>query len=246
MIRRGLTGLFLLLSLLITGCGSKGSSGYSIGIDPSFFPLNIQGREENVYVFLHDLMHAIGEEEGITFSKVNVAWDAVLSRLDEEKYDAAISPLIPYVYNESKYDFSDVLLKTGPVLVVRQRSNISSLSDISQGFLYVQNPDEQQMIMEKYPTIVTHIFDAPSPAFEKVLTGYADAMLLESIDAVAYVKDLYLNRLRIAEGPYGRSGLRVIAKKGENESLIKAINRGLMTVQKNGTYDSLAKKWGLK
>lgn len=246
MIRKALSLMLLLLSLSLVSCGSKSSKNVTIAIDPSFFPLNIQGREENVYVFIHDLLQAIGEEEGISFSKVNVSWDMLLSRLNEEKYDAAISPIMPYVYNQNKYEFSDVVLRTGPVLVVRNRSNISALSDMPQGFLFVQNLDEQQMIMESYPEMITQVYDSPPPAFERVLDGYADGLLLESIEAVAYVSDIYANRLRIAEGPYGKGGLRVITRKGDNEHLIRSINKGLAKLQANGTYDALAKKWRLQ
>lgn len=243
---KGLIYSMLFLSLTFIGCGSKSSTSYSIAIDPSFFPLNIQGREENVYVFLHDLLQAIGKEEGVVFSKVNASWDILFEKLKQDKYDAVITSLMPYIYNQSKYDFSDMLLQTGPVLVVRYRSNIDALSDMSKGLLFVQNPDEQQMVMERYPTIITQVYDIPAPAFERVLSGYADGMFLESIDAVAYVSDLYAQRLRIAEGPYGESGLRIVTKKGENASLRTVINEGLKKLKANGTYDMLAKKWRIK
>lgn len=243
--RRVISWLCIFLVLFTLGCEKGGENGYTIAVDPSFFPLDIEGREENVYVFLNDLLHEVGEKSGVTLNKTNVAWDMVLSRVEEGKVDGAISSIEPYAHNKAMYDFSELLLQTGPVLVVRERSNITSFQNFGKGILLVANVDQEQVILREYPEILPKTYDQLAPALEKVLNGYADGILLDAVDAPAYTQVRFAGRLRSAGPPLGNGGLRIITKKGAHPDLIQRVNTGIEAVKASGMYKTLLKKWGI-
>src|SRR5689334_6241326 len=121
--------LFLcLLCALFYGCQSPSSiDEKKIGVDPSWFPLSIPGRENNVTGFSTELLKEIGKMEKLHIVKVTVNWDDLVDGLRKQKYEAILSSIPPYTFNKQTYDFSELYLLTGPVLVVSADSKIDSL-----------------------------------------------------------------------------------------------------------------------
>ena len=121
--------LLFLLCALFYGCHSPSSSIHEkkIGVDPSWFPLAISGRENNVTGFSTDLLKEIGKIEKLHITKVTVNWDDLVEGLKKHKYEAILSSIPSYAFNKQIYDFSDLYLLTGPVLIVATDSTIDSL-----------------------------------------------------------------------------------------------------------------------
>lgn len=243
--KKYLVALLCILTLIVPSCGSVKSAGYTIAIDPSFFPLKVQGKEDKVYVFIHDLLTAIADAEGIQIKKINLAWDQVLESVREGQVDGAVSLLMPYSFNKEKYAFSHRLLHTGPALVVPKQSSIASLEGVKKGVLYVPDDMQRQFVMSSAPEIATRVYEFVPQVLDRVLRETDSAALVETIQAISYVNDLYDGRLKIAKGPIGQEGLRVITKKGENKELLERLNAGLDKLKLDGTYDRLAHKWSV-
>ena len=229
--------------LFLPSCGSKSSTGYTVAIDPSFFPLNIQGKEGKVYVFMHDLLSTIADVEGIQIKKVNVAWDQVLSSVREGNVDGAVTMLMPYSFNKENYSFSHRVLHTGPSLIVPKSSKVKGIPDLDKGVLYVPDNTQRQFVMSDAPDVSTRVYEFVPQVLDRILREDGSGALVETVQAISYVNDLYGDTLKIAKGPIGDEGLRVITKKGENAALIDAINSGLEKLKLDGTYEKLARKW---
>lgn len=81
---------FLLLAIVLVSCGARGKT-YKIGIDPSFYPAQLGGKEPNVYAFSKELLQAISHEEGVFFETVTMAWDNLIYGLKGKQYDGMLS-----------------------------------------------------------------------------------------------------------------------------------------------------------
>jgi polar amino acid transport system substrate-binding protein len=242
---RYLIGIFLLLSLL-TGCNKEWNGKEKrVGIDPSWFPLSIAGREHSVAGFSTDLLKEIGKREKISITKVTVNWDDLVEGLQNHKYEAILSSMPPYVFNQKIFDFSELYLATGPVLIVPVGSAFDSLKKMKGKEVAVLPDTKGAILLEKYPDILIRTYDSIPKALNDVVSGALDGAIVDILSALAYCKDLYHDQLKIVTPPLTNEGLRMIALYGEESDLLKNFNRGLEKLKASGEYEKLLVKWNL-
>ena len=236
---------FIIL-LLLSACGGKSkSSAMRIGVDPAWTSLQLPEKQTNVTAFSNELLLEISRLEEIQIATVARSWDNLLSGLQDEEYEAVLSSLMPYNFNQKQYDFSDIYLMTGPVLVLPYTSKIHSLDKLDGKEIAVQKGSPYAAILEKHPKILIRIYDSLPQAFNDILTGTLDGAIVPILIAESYCQDLYSEQLKIATPPLNDEGLRLITLHDQATSLMEAFNRGLKKLKENGTYAALARKWGI-
>lgn len=236
--------LLLIPALALTSCGTKGKT-YRVGVDSSWYPLNLMGKEANVYAFTDELLRAISAEEDVFFERINVSWDNIILGLKEDRYDGMLSSIPPRNYMQRMYDFSEPFLSTGPVLVVRSDIKVSSLGRMTGKEVAVDSLQAEAMLLELYPGLIIHYYDTIPDGFNEVIAEQVDGVLVDYLPATSYIRDLYYGKVKIATPPLNDAGLRLLTIHGENGELIEVFNRGLSKLQSNGKLDKLLKKWDL-
>jgi polar amino acid transport system substrate-binding protein len=241
-----LRNLTFIALLLLSACGGKSkSSAMRIGIDPSWTSLELPEKQTNVTAFSNELLLEISRLKKIQLATVVRSWDNLLSGLQEKHYEGVLSSLVPYNFNQKQYDFSDIYLRTGPVLVLPYNSSIDSLDELDGKEIAVQRGSPDAAILEKHPKILIRIYDSIPQAFNDILTGTVDGAIAPILLAESYSQDLYSGQLKVATPPLNDDGLRLITLHNQSPSLMKAFNKGLKELKENGTYAALARKWGL-
>lgn len=231
--------------LMLTSCGKSSSSRYRIGVDPSWFPLELQGKEANVFAFTNELLTEIAKLENIKIERVDMSWDNLILGLKDETYDAMLSSMQPYVFNLEKYQFSNIYLPSGPVIIMRKQDRFSSMKSLTGQEVAVNKPSDETLLLTKNPKMIIRYYTMIPNALNEVVLGDLDATLVGVIPAISYVHDLYRNELKIVTPPLSNEGLRMIALKDQNKDLIEKFNRGLKKMKSNSTYEELAKKWNV-
>jgi len=236
--------LLIILALTLVGCGSKGKT-YTVGVDPSWFPLELMGKEANVFAFSNELLHEISRHEGIQFDRVNRNWDNLTLGLEERKYDAILSSMYPYVFEQRKYDFSDLYLNTGPVLLIKGDSDLNISGSMEGKEIAVGSKESEALFIRLYPQVIIRYYSMIPNALNQLVNDYVDGIVVGYIPATAFVQDLYEGRVKIATPPLNEAGLRLITIHNQHQDLIEAFNRGLEKVRDSGMYEKLLKKWDL-
>ncbi len=237
---------FALLCCALFGCGKAPEKKvYKIGVDPSWYPLLLDGKEGNLTAFSTELLQEIGKAENIAFSKVSVSWDVLMEGLRKKEYEAILFSMPPYIFNQQIFDFTDLYLKTGPVLVVSTSFNFTSLDKLAGKEIAVMPDSTGTIILEKYPGILIRNYDSIAKALNDVNTGEIDGAIVEVIMASSYCQDLYRGKLMIATPPLNDAGLRLITLHNQAPELIEAFNDGLEKLKSSKKYDKLLQKWGL-
>lgn len=244
MVRQTFWILFLPL-LLLSSCGKKSHSGLRIAIDPSWYPLQIPGKEEYVFGFCNDLIQEIAKNEDLDLQRVVVNWDHILYGLKHDQYEAAISTMPPLVFNQKDYDFSGLLLKTGPVLIVNNDSSSTSLQDLRKATIMIAEEQAQKELVRPYQEMSVLTYERAPEALNRLVERRIDGVLMESIVAYAYVQDIYAKNLKVAGPPLNNEGLRLITNKGEYQKFLASFNRGLKDLKERGEYERLLAKWKL-
>ncbi len=235
---------FLIITILLVSCGSRGKT-YRIGVDPSWYPANLGGKEANIYAFSSELLRAISHEEGVFFETVAMSWDNLIQGLKEKKYEGILNSMTPRVFLERTYSFSEPFVHLGPVLVVREGVRVSSMKHLKGKEIGVDSIANEALLIEKYPGVLVHYYDTIPEGLDEVLTKSLDGALVGYLQATSYIRDLYYGQIKIITPPLDDAGLRLLTLNGDNEELIKVFNRGLEKLQDNGAYEKLLKKWEL-
>jgi polar amino acid transport system substrate-binding protein len=231
--------------LIVSSCGGGNSfSDYVIAIDPSWYPLELMGKESTVNAFSNDLLKEIARVKKISLSTINKNSDDLFTDLQKEQYDGALSSIQPYLFYEKTYAFSDLYLSTGPVLVVPENSTFTSLEDMKGKEVAIIAGSTEETLVGKYPGILIRPYDSVPGALNDLTSGVVDGMVLGILLAESYCQDLYQGVLKIATLPLNNEGLRLITLQN-NAKLIRVFNEGLQEFRTSGQYAALAKKWGL-
>lgn len=237
--------LFIAFAFVLMGCGSMAKTPYRIAIDPSWYPMELMGKEANVFAFSNELLREIAAKEKIQLERINVTWDNLLEGLQKDEYDAILSPLPPYNFNLSKYDFSEIYLQTGFVLVVPERQNVSRLDDMENQEVAVQMNSEGELILNAHPEVIVRFYDSPAAALDQLAHKKYAGVVMGMIPAVSFISDLYADQLKIAGDPLNVAGLRLVSMKDKRKELMDHFNRGLERMQDDGSYNALLKKWNV-
>jgi polar amino acid transport system substrate-binding protein len=236
----------ILITFIFCSCGGNSNGGRRIGVDANWYPLELGSRDNNVTAFSTELLTEIGKIEKIPFVKMTVNWNELMEGLQKDKYEAILSSMPPYIFNRQLFDFSDVYLPLGPVLVVPVQSSISSLNDLSGKEIAVISGSTSVLILEKNQGGIIRYYDSIPKALNDILIGTIDGAVVDILSAVAYCRDLYQRDLKVIMPPLNEEGLRLITKHGSAPDLIKGFNRGLAKMKKDSSYDTLLEKWELQ
>ncbi len=241
--------LYYVIVLALTflcGCSSSSNGGRKVGVDASWYPLELGTRTNNVTAFSTELLTEIGKVENIPFVKLTVNWNDLMEGLQQDKYEAILSSMPPYIFNEKMYDFSDLYLPMGPVLVVPEDSKIDSMKMLDGKEIGIISGSSNAHILEKSPGVIIRYYDTIPQALNDIVHQTIDGAIIDVLSAKAYSNDLYQGQLKIATEPLNDEGLRMITKHDEADDLIKGFNKGLKKLKQNGIYDQILDKWGLQ
>lgn len=235
--------LLALMCLLLLSCSSK--DDVRIGVDPSFFPLELQGKEAAVFAFINELLTAIGDQENLNVERVNVTWDNVLFSIESKECDAVISSLQPYIYNKARFDFSNRFLETGPVLIVPYDSPVHSINQLKNSTVGVINENGAKYVIESEPSIYVRNYSTFPEGLDNVASGQYGGALVPYIPVITFIENIYQNELRIASKPLLDEGLRFVSVKNAQTALLKKLNRAIKELESSGKLREMAKKWDL-
>lgn len=241
---------FFLLVLVLLGCLGCGKQGfnygpYSIGRDLSWYPVQIDQQGPNLNAFTNALVQEIAKEEHLPLQIYNLAWGRLFESLEENEVAAIFTSLTPTVITQAKYSFSDPFLYLGPVLVVRSDLAATSLSDMENKIVSVNQFDESVLLAQRYPSIVIELYQNKALVLESLKNGDVDGVLIPILDAEALVPHLYQDQLKIVTQPLNNKALRLVTLKDANKSLLKRFNRGLDRIRSSGNYVKLRQTYQL-
>jgi ABC-type amino acid transport substrate-binding protein len=234
-----------LLLLLLCGCGDSSHDVLRIGIDADWHPLDFGSQTSYVNGFTEDMLLEMARYSGIEFERIPANWDTLFEGLKEKKYDAVLSSLPPYSYNQAKYDFSTNYLDLGPVLIVPTSSRHADLAKMDGSLIGIVSGDPAVLLLQSHPTLIIRNFSTIPDLLDALVRGDIEGALLDRIPAVNFVNDLYIDKLKIASNALTDKGLHLVAPKGRSR-LVTAFNKNLERIKRNKTLSALQKKWQLE
>lgn len=245
----------LMLGIWISGQDSLAAEKqeFIVGFDAEFPPYGYMDESGEYTGFDLDLAQEVCDRNGWKLVKRPIAWESKDSEL--------VSGAISCIWNgftmngrEQEYTWSTPYVDNSQVVIVRKDSGIQKLSDLEGKILIVQNDSsalaaltgedasEENQALAKSLKELQQVADYNS-AFMNLESGMADAVAMD-IGVANYQlsgkEDLFIMlEERLSSEAYG-----IGFKKGNTE-LRDQVQTTLLEMLYDGTYEKVAKKWGL-
>ncbi len=245
----GVVVMILLVWIIIRSCTGSvllDRHSFVIARDPTGYPFELQGKEKNMLAFTNELFNGIAKKMHISLVLVAVRNDELFRGLDNESYDAVISDLRPNSINMGRYEFSDPIFLTGPVLVVPDDSTIKDIEEMEGRIVGIKSGSFAVYRIPQYPAVLFTTYGNMRVAIDDLIADKIDGVILEALPAYIFAEGYYTGQIKVVGHPLTDEGARLVSLKDPHSvKLISLFNEGLKQMIENGTYEELIKKWGL-
>ena len=263
----------LVLTTALAGCGSKAEDtksddsakdnkkteavseeksegdSFTVGFDASFPPYGYKDEEGEYVGFDLDLAQEVCDRNGWELKKQHIEWDAKDMELSSGTIDCIWNG---FTMNgrEDDYTWSDPYVDNSQVVVVAEDSGIKSLEDLAGKLVEVQADssaltalqEDQKELADTFGQL-TQVPDY-NTAFMDLEAGAAEAVAMDVGVAKYQIESrgggyITLDET-ISSEQYG-----IGFKKG-NEKLRDQVQKTLDEMAKDGTFMTIAEKWGVE
>jgi polar amino acid transport system substrate-binding protein len=232
------------LTLFLAGCGRQ-NRVIRIGIDPSWFPQNFQDKQFYVNGFVDELLLEISRHSDVEFQKIGANWDSLFDGLKQQRYDAVLSSLPPYLFNQAKYGFSKNFLDTGFVFVTSTVSDLNDLKNMSGRVVGVLSNNQEWFLMQQYSDVIMRSYSSVPEIFDAMIYNEVEGIVIDRLTAVGFVRGAFAGKLRINGAALTDAGLHVVTLKSDPVHAVKLFDQNIRYLIKKKKLQKLLRKWQL-
>lgn len=214
---------------------------YEIATDITFAPFEFQDTSGEFVGIDMDLLAAIAEHEGFTYTLRPLGFNAAIQAVQANQVDGMIAGMTITDEREKVFDFSDPYFESGIQMAVAESNDtVTSYEDLAGQSVAVKTGTEgaafAESIEDEYD-FTTVTFDDSASMYDEVRTG----------NSVAVFDDYPVLAYGITQG----NGLKTVTPKevggsygfavneGQNPELVAMFNEGLAALRADGTYDEI-------
>jgi polar amino acid transport system substrate-binding protein len=218
---------------------------YKIGVDATWYPLSLYGREYSFTAFSSDLLFAIARNQHIKVEIVRTGPKRLIDLLEDGHVQAVLSSIAPDDHNKEKYYFSDPYYRLGAILVMRKDYDFHSLQSLHNARIGVKRESAVLYRISIDPSVTIVPYDSPLIALDDLGKGEIDGIVTDVL-AYLYFGGLYREKLKVVTLPLTNEGLRMITlQEMFAGDLIVKFNQGLKNLKDDGVYEELLSHWEL-
>lgn len=220
---------------------------YTIGLDPTWGPLQLGNRENNMTAFTETILHDIAAKMNFRIAIHHTSTDVLFHEFDRGTVEGIVSMMLPPIPRLGKAPpiiTSDPIYRLGPVLVVGVKSPFKTLELMKGRVVGLVGDNRVDINISQHPNVIFSGYNSPITAFADLNNRKIDGLIVDSLIAKNFVHGLYAGKLEIAPFNLTREGIVLILHKtATTEKLITQFNQELKKLREDGTYMTLLKTW---
>ena len=248
-----LLSIFVLTDMPV-GAAEEERTTFIVGFDAEFPPYGYKDESGEYVGFDLDLAQEVCNRNGWTLVKQPIDWDSKDMELTTGAIDCIWNG---FTMNgrESEYTWSTPYVDNSQVVIVKSTSDITKLSDLSGKIVAVQadssalaaftgdNATEENKALAASFTDLQQVGDYNS-AFMNLESGMVQAICMD-IGVANYQLSARGDTFRMLDENISSEQYGIGFKKGNTE-LRDKVQETLLSMKEDGTFEEIAKKWGLE
>lgn len=210
-----------------------------VGTNAEFAPFEYLEKGK-VTGFDMELMNALAKEMKMDVKIENMAFDGLLPALQMKKVDVVIAGMTETPERKKAVSFTKPYFKAKQVIITKKGKDIKDFKELSGKRVGVMLGFTGDAVVSDIKGAKVQRFDATYSAVMALEKGKVDAVVADSEPAKKYIasyKDLAIASAKAEEEDYA------IAVRKNDKALLDNLNKALVKVKSNGTYDALLKKY---
>ncbi len=222
---------------------ADGTPALTIGGDENYPPYEFVDSDGAYKGFNVDLIKAVTAAEKLDIQFMPMDWSDALDALENGSIDA-IQGMSKSIQRDEKFSFTEPILHNSQVIFVRsETTNIVEPRDLSGHTVAIQAGDINSEILKQIQGVMLSAYDNQEQAMDALLLGKVDAFVGNRLTGTFVLQNMrQYNRVKIAGEPLSSTSYCAAVKKG-NEQLLAQLNKGIVEIKRNGTYDRIYNKW---
>lgn len=218
----------------------------TIGTSGTYYPFTYSNNG-NLEGFEIDIWNEIGKKLNYNIKFKTASFSGLFGMLESGKVDTLANQITLTNERKEKYFFTDSTVYSGAQIIVKQDNNsIKSFDDLIGKKVGVDLGSNYEQIVkdkDKNGNIKIITYQNTDAAFNELLLGRIDAVVIDKVSAIAAIKEKNLN-LQLAGKPIDKiENAYPFLKTKENENLIKDINSALLDMKNDGSLKAISEKW---
>ena len=241
----------LAIALILVLCSACFAEGYTfkMGFDAEYPPYTYMGDDGEYTGYDIEMCKKVCEINGWGLELVPINWDTKLNTLDAKEIDCIWSGLTIDVLDPEAYELSMAYSNNSQIILTKKSNEIATLADLEGKIVGVQLGTSADILLSGDKADLTATF-AELQRFENYNVCFTELMA-GSIDAIAidigvaagkiaeYGDEYVMLEESIAPEQYG------ICFRKEDAAVCDQVEAAFMQLVEDGTYLSLAEKYGL-
>lgn len=221
---------------------------YIVATDASYAPMEYM-ENNKVVGFSHDILDAAAKNQQVKLEFVNTPFEGLFANVNKGDSDIALASITINDERKQQLDFSDPYFQATQMIVTTQRNadKIKTFADLKTRSASVQSATSGDLILQdlqgKDSTLIKR-FETMPLAFKELESGGVDAVVGDSSVVSYYVSQNPNAKLNtIVDSSFVKENYGFAFRKGRNDGLREAINKGLSNIKSDGTYDKIHAQW---
>jgi polar amino acid transport system substrate-binding protein len=253
-LRKVLCFFFVLIGILAWGDAPVMSQQQPLSLiiateaaNPPFTYLDEAGRPKGFEI---ELGQALCDTMKTRCSFIIQDWEGMFSGLKERRFDAILSSLAVTLERSRQIAFSDRLYRIPSALMVLKNSELTSLSIAAlEGARMgvIEGRPEADFLEKRFPQLQLTSFAQVQEAALDLISERIDGVISDQVSLtrfMSYYKDKDSLCCKITAHLDGLSeGETALGLRKEDTALKTSINQALQTIVKNGTYETIRKRY---
>jgi len=250
--------LLVVSSLVLAACGAQAVQAPSAGserpvtdlggreiivaVENAYPPFNVLDEDGNGIGYDYDLFREICQRANCTPVFKEFAWEGMFEAAQAGEFDISCDGITLNLERSKIIDYSDPIIEYGMILLVRadetEITSIETLKSLPDKIVGVQlGTTNEAAILPIVGEERIKSFDDFPTAVTALMAGDVDAVPLDAIVAIGYIKENPGKLKPLTSGEY----IAIIMPPGSE--LQPAVNQALNEMWEDGTMDTLHDKW---
>lgn len=210
--------------------------------DPQWYPLDFG--EKTPYINAYTQMACVSlSSSKLHLKLVDTDWINLFQSLNQETAEAVLSAIPLNTDVTINYDYTTPILCLGPVLIVRKKSVLHSMAQLSDRIVGLNPYDQSVFVAQQNPKTMIKYYEQMFVALDDLIEQNIDAVLLDYLTAHTLIPKKY-PQLKIVSEPLNQEGIRFFfLKTAQSVSTIKFLDKQIKKFQTSNQKKTLLKKY---
>jgi len=247
----------ILSTAILSACGNTPTADNSlkdiqnkkelvIGLDDNFPPMGFRGKNGEIVGFDIDMAKEVGKRMGVKVTFKPVEWDGIILSLNNKDIDLIWNGLTITDTRKKQIAFSNVYVQNKQIIIVNSKSKISSKSAMSDKTVGLQLGSSSETALAKDAKLSKSVkeikkYSNNTEALLDLNAGRIDAVVIDEVVGRYYVSKKP-GMYKVLDENLGVEDYGVGIRKND-VTLTAEINKQLAKIKKDGTANTISKKW---